>query len=399
MKENKIHLGYKSNNLKYRILTPNGYEVFDGINKISVDRHMVIKFKGYPEIKCSVHHPFILTNGEMIKSKDITYKHRFKSIKGTTKLEYKFIKNQQIDLYDIINSGSDHIFYSNGVLSHNCEFSGSDGTLINGAKLDQLTFQHPIKELDNGRVRIYEDPDPEARYVAVCDVAEGVGLDYSTIVIMDVTQMPYKQVFAYSDNFIVPNSFATVIHQCAKRYNDALVVVESNNAGGGIVLEILWNDIEYENLLVSQIEDSKNVAGYGKRSSPGVRTTKKTKKIGCSYLKDLIETDQLIITDHKTLEEVSTFIRKGDSYEAKRNKHDDLVMTLVIFAWLTSQPYFNDVTGLESSQTLRNALGGTREDYGLLLGIKIDGTEDFYEEDIQIPEQYRSVDVMTSMLH
>ena len=46
MKENKIHLGYKSNNLKYRILTPNGYEVFDGINKISVDRHMVIKFKG-----------------------------------------------------------------------------------------------------------------------------------------------------------------------------------------------------------------------------------------------------------------------------------------------------------------------------------------------------------------
>ena len=74
-------------------------------------------------------------------------------------------------------------------------------------------------------------------------------------------------------------------------------------------------------------------------------------------------------------------------------------MTLVIFAWLTSQPYFNDVTGLESSQTLRNALGGTREDYGLLLGIKIDGTEDFYEEDIQIPEQYRSVDVMTSTLH
>lgn len=125
---------------------------------------------------------------------------------------------------------------------------------------------------------------------------------------------------------------------------------------------------------MSEVKNSENVAGWGKRSQAGVRTTKRTKSVGCSYLKDLIETDQLLISDFKTVEELATFIRKANNtYEAKKGKHDDIVMTLVIFAWLTSQPYFHDVTGVEASKNLRTALRSGADDYSTVMGGIVDG--------------------------
>lgn len=372
----KEYVDYKENTKGFLVLTPDGFERFKGINKILVNKYIVIKFKGFPEIRCSMHHPFIDQFGNSIKAKDITSKKRFKCIKGLTKLEYKYIKYSNIELFDIVNSGKKHIYYTHGVLSHNCEFSGSDGTLINGQKLACLTYDKPILEQDDGRIKVYANPEPNRQYVAIADVAEGIGEDYSVVNIIDVTEMPYRQVFVYRDNYIVPNMFATVIHQCAKKYNNALAVVESNNSGGGICLEILWNEIEYENILMSEVKDSQNVAGWGKRSQAGVRTTKKTKAIGCSYLKDLIETDQLIISDFETLTELTTFVKKNNSYEAKKGKHDDIAMTLVIFAWLTSQPYFHDITGINSASTLRSALrNSASEDYSTVLGGTVTGDD------------------------
>lgn len=373
----KEYVDYKDNNSGFLILTPDGFEIFKGINKISVNKYIAIKFKGYPEIRCSLHHPFIDQFGNSIKAKDITAKQRFKSINGFTKLEYKYIKYNNIELFDIVNSGKKHLYYTHGVLSHNCEFSGSDGTLINGQKLACLTYDKPLLEQDDGRVKIYAEPEQNRQYVAIADVAEGIGADYSVVNIIDVSEMPYRQVFVYRDNYIVPNMFATVIYQCAKKYNNALAVVESNNSGGGICLEVLWNEIEYENILMSEVKDSQNVAGWGKRSQAGVRTTKKTKAIGCSYLKDLIETDQLIISDFETLTELTTFVKKNNSYEAKKSKHDDIAMTLVIFAWLTSQPYFHDITGINSASNLRSALrNSASEDYSTVLGGTVTGDDD-----------------------
>lgn len=351
--ENKKHLGYKENTLGLKVLTLNGYEIFDGINKISVDKHIVIKFKGYPLLRCSLHHPFIDKNDRLIKAKDITAKHRIKSIDGLTKLEYKFIKKEYIELYDIVNSGSDHIFFSNSILSHNCSFQGSAGTLIKGRKLEQLASMRPIRE--SKEIKVYEEPIEGHKYVAIVDTAEGVGQDYSVVNIIDVSQVPYKQVFVYRDNNTVPKLFAPIAAKCAKKYNTALLIVESNNASGGIVTHDLWYDIEYENMLMSKIEDAENVAG-GAKSVPGIRTTKRTKSTGCSFLKDLVESDQITINDKETISELSTFIRRNGTYMAERNKHDDIAMTLVIFAWFTQEPYFEEETGIIANSELQDAL-------------------------------------------
>jgi len=70
-------------------------------------------------------------------------------------------------------------------------------------------------------------------------------------------------------------------------------------------------------------------------------------------LKLLIEQDQLLISDFETIQELSRFSKKRNSYEAEPGAHDDLVMNLVLFAWLTSQGYFKEVTDINTLSKLR----------------------------------------------
>ena len=74
----------------------------------------------------------------------------------------------------------------------------------------------------------------------------------------------------------------------------------------------------------------------------GLRTTKSVKKIGCSVLKTMIESDKLVINDFEILQELFRFSARGESFEAEEG-NDDLVMTLVLFAWMISQPYIKEL--------------------------------------------------------
>ena len=60
-------------------------------------------------------------------------------------------------------------------------------------------------------------------------------------------------------------------------------------------------------------------------------------------LKTLIEESQLLILDFDTVAELTSFAVKGKSYQATEGNHDDLVMTLVLFSWMTTQRYFKDL--------------------------------------------------------
>ena len=84
-------------------------------------------------------------------------------------------------------------------------------------------------------------------------------------------------------------------------------------------------------------------SGFGTKSIRGIRTTKSTKRLGCSQLKNLIENQKLIIQDFETIAELSTFVAKGSSFEAEEGSHDDLVMCLVLFSWMTNQNFFMDI--------------------------------------------------------
>lgn len=233
-----------------------------------------------------------------------------------------------------------------------CEFMGSAGTLLSAAALKSLAFVKPFHTSENG-IKIYQQPIENHNYVLIADTSRGRGLDFSACSVIDVTALPYRQVAIYKDNTISPLVYPSILKKLGEYYNQAYVLVEINDNGQQVV-DSLFEDYDYENIL-STVELKGKLAltwGYGNKSYRGVRTTRSVKRLGCSILKNLIENEKLIIQDFDTISELSTFIGKAGSFEAEEGSHDDLVMCLVLFSWMTNQSFFSEMSNVDLKQKL-----------------------------------------------
>ena len=264
-----------------------------------------------------------------------------------------------------------------------CEFLGSVNTLISPAKIKNIVFKTPIKS--NAGLDVYEDPKKGATYVCMVDVARGVNKDYSAFIIADVSQMPYKVVAKYRSNDIKPILFPHTIDRVCKAYNHAHVLVETNDLGQQIA-EALQFELEYDNLLMTTQRGRAGQilgAGFsGRGSGFGVRMTKQIKKIGCSNIKTLIESDKIIINDFNIIEEMSTFIKKGQSWMAEEGCTDDLMMCLVVFGWLSNQPFFKEMTDTNARQQLYEEQQNLIEQDMSPFGFVDDGIPDYEKPEI-----------------
>lgn len=445
----EINFRYFYENKLLKIKTPNGYRMFDGV--------LCGKYKDMLYEICTKKHKLFCTKEHKIMINEIDYKHAnelqpndiIMTSDGLEKIKSIQVRNlnKNIEVFDFLDIKEDHVWYSDGILSHQClyidefahidrdvefytstypvissgkttqvlitstpkgmnlfyklwtdsiegrnkfltrkylwsenpvydqewyeetkantspvqfaqeyecEFLGSSSTLIAGSKLQQLSFKQPIEELSNKVLNVYENPKEGHTYVGVIDTGEGVGEDSSVMTVFDITTAPYKIVAKYRNNMIPPVMFAGVVDKIGRKYNDAYLIIE-NNSIGSIVASSLFYDYEYENMFTAASKDgdlTMSMADF----TPGVKTTKKTKSIGCSQLKSLIESDTLIIEDFDAITELSTFSQASNgTYKAERGKHDDVVMTLVIFAWATTQEYFSDLTNTNVRKHIRQS--------------------------------------------
>ena len=241
-------------------------------------------------------------------------------------------------------------------------FIGTGDTLINVETLLGLKMKDPIEITSDG-VRLYEHPKEGNTYTCLVDVAQGRGRDFSTFNIIDVSDRIFKQVAVYQNNTISPLLYPNIIYKYAKVYNDAMVVVESNDAGQ-VVCNGLYHDLEYENMFVESVI---------KADSLGIRMNRKVKRIGCSSFKDLIETNKLEIYDRETISEISTFTARGNSWEATDGNHDDLVMNLVLLGYFVGTTYFNEMTDINIKDLMFSQRMREIEDDVLPFGFIDDG--------------------------
>jgi hypothetical protein len=266
-----------------------------------------------------------------------------------------------------------------------CEFLGSTNTLISGSKLAQLVYQDPI--IKHELIHIYEPPikgDEETTkdhiYAMCVDPSEGRNLDNSTFSVFDISTVPYKQVAKYASSSISPILFPTVIYNTAKLYNDAYVLVEINNTPQ--IADTLHQDLEYENVVKIETGNKKAQAmgtGFGRGIQLGIKMSSQVKRIGCSNLKTLIESDKLIINDFDTISELTTFVSTHNTFKAEEGSTDDLVMTLVMFAWMTTQQYFKEIVNHDLRKQMQLEMMNQRDDEIPSFGIYDDGKNENYQ--------------------
>ena len=264
---------------------------------------------------------------------------------------------------------------------YECEFLGSANTLVHPNKLRMLAFKRPIKTNDLG-FKMYQEPEKGVIYSIVVDTSRGAGADYSAFIVVNVSTFPYRVVATFKNNLISPLVYPNIIHDTAKMYNNALILVETNDIGQQVA-DIIHYDLEYENLLVSANNGRSGQSlsgGFATTTHYGIRTTQQVKRIGCATLKTLIESDKLIIEDYDTIYELSRFTLKGKSYEAEEG-NDDLVMCCVLFSWLTTQPYLKELTDLDIRKKIVEQNERMLEEEMLPFGMYSSGDE---EEDAKI---------------
>jgi len=255
-----------------------------------------------------------------------------------------------------------------------CEFVGSTDTLISAAKLSKLIYLDPTRQTEH--LKVYEEPQKDKIYAIAVDTARGGGADYSAFQVMDISKSPYTQVARYLNNTVPVMLYPTIIYETARYYNNALILVETNDIGGQVA-DMLAYDLEYEGVLKTISNHNNTVeisAGFAAGSKLGIRTTKSTKRVGCMNLKNLIESDKLIINDYETIEELMRFSFNGVSYVAEEG-HDDLTMGLVLFAWLSTQNYFKEISNSDVRRDLFTENLKRIEEEMLPFGIIADGNE------------------------
>jgi hypothetical protein len=226
-----------------------------------------------------------------------------------------------------------------------CKFLGSSLTLVAADVIAQMSVDRPIHTKDG--LDVYQEPVKGRFYTIVADVAKGVGGDYSAFQVIDITESPYRIVAKYRSSTISPLLYPNILYKVGKDYNEAYILLEINISEQ--VAHILYSELEYENILfVNRSTDGQVVGGGfgGGKTQLGVNTDKKVKRIGCHNFKAMVEEKKLLITDADTISEISTFIESKGSYAADEGYHDDLVMPLVLFGWLTTNPYFKELNNI-----------------------------------------------------
>lgn len=263
-----------------------------------------------------------------------------------------------------------------------CEFIGSSNTLISPSVLRRLVYNNPLAS--NEHTRIYQEPKDGRIYVLIADTARGVENDYSAFIVYDVSELPTQVVAVYQNNTLSPMLYPDIIAGFAKKYNNAWILVESNDIGSSVV-SALHNELEIENILMASSRGRAGQilsSGFGTSGQYfGVRTTKQVKRVGCLNIKTVIENDQLLINDYKILEELTSFVQRGDSYQAEDGKHDDLVMCLVLFGWLTEQEYWKELTNSDIRKHIQNQQAHVIEEDMTPFGFVNDGRDVFSDRD------------------
>ncbi|AFD02964.1 gp17 terminase large subunit [Synechococcus phage metaG-MbCM1] len=265
-----------------------------------------------------------------------------------------------------------------------CEFLGSVDTLISPSKLRTMAYHDPIKE--NRGLALFESVQEDHDYILTVDVSRGVGHDYSAFAVFDTSELPYKMVARYKNNEIKPIVLPNVVVDVAKNFNNAYILCEVNDIGGQVA-DIIQYDLEYENLLMASMRGRAGQQlgqGFsGKKTQLGIKMSSATKQVGCCNLKALIEDDKLVIPDYDTIAELTTFIAKGQSFQAEDGCNDDLAMCLVIFSWMATQPYFKEMHDNDVRARIYEDQRDAIEQDMAPFGFVSDGMDDEYFADAQ----------------
>lgn len=222
---------------------------------------------------------------------------------------------------------------------YDCEFEGSLATLVHSDYLQHMKdiyMANPVNVLDEKKLRIFSWPIPKRvleennyEYLITVDPAMGTKQDYTVAIVWLIkSNTDIEQVAVYQSNDVPPHAFVSKILALCKMYHEPYVIVETMETAGGIIIGSLINQNDYYNVINMQKE------------GVGFRMTHEVKIKACTLLQVYCEKSILKLRDELTYGEVEMFGKRGNTYKAIGDNHDDLVMATLGMLNYVNSPYF-----------------------------------------------------------
>lgn len=332
-------------NTKYDVLTPTGFQDFDGIQQIEKSEYIYILFDNMQEIKCSTLHLFQMNDDSFIRATDLNIGSLVKSKDGHQKIINISKIQGCINLYDLVNVSNGSLYYTDDIISHNCDvdFLTSGATVLEPETLayyENEVIKEPIQKRGIGDdLWIWAFPDYTKSYMVVADVARGDASDYSAFHIIDI--MTLEQVAEYKGK-VDPTTYGRMLVAVSIEYNNALLVIENTGIGYStiqVALDLNYSNIHYsyrnDPFLDENIHLAKNLDLKNKKDMvPGFTTSHIVRPILVSKIEMYFRERTPKIYSKRTLDELRVFIYKSGRGEAEKGFNDDLVMALAIGLFL-----------------------------------------------------------------
>ena len=216
-----------------------------------------------------------------------------------------------------------------------CNFNASGETVVHGDDLKRILENVSDPKHKTGFDRnywIWQQPVEGRDYIAVADVARGDGSDYSVCQILDLGTM--HQVAEYQGK-ITPDMFAPLLGNMASEYNNALLVIENNSLGIGVLSRL--EEIGYDNLYYSvrathEYVDQATAEAIG--GVAGFTMSMKTRPLVIAKFEEFVRNKLITINSKRLANEVKTFVWHNGRPQAMRSYNDDLVIASCIGCWV-----------------------------------------------------------------
>jgi hypothetical protein len=331
-------------NSKYEILTPNGFEKFDGIliqEKQGINR---IVLENNQELRCTISHLVKTKEFGFKKSQDLTEDDFVETNDGFIKVKEVIRERISEVVYDPINVGKKHEYISNGITSHNCEFLSSDSLLVDPIKLNQIRTSEPCFVQDDFNFFVCKEELAKIPVFLVgIDPATGSGNDLSVIEVYSFPDL--KQIIEFKSNRLqIPFLYMKITW--ILKYLTSIIGPGNQrpevywsferNAIGEAISALYFND-ENQNEFAELINDDK--------SKFGMYTTGRSKVQAALALKTLVEkvSNGITVNSDHLVFELKNYITRGKGYEAKTGATDDAVSaTLIMIRILEYIAKFNE---------------------------------------------------------
>lgn len=326
----------KQNN-KYEILSPEGFVDFKGVRKLT-KKTKEIFFNNGLVLRGSLNHKIYDFLNEEILIDDISIGDSIRSQDGYLLVVDIKIHDYDSEVYDIVDAGKLHLYYTNTIISHNCDFVGSGDKVFSPDVLENITknmVRDPQAKLMGNSLWIFKEPENNHKYVMGVDVSRGDSEDYSCIEIIDFDTR--EQVLEYVAK-VPPDVIAEVAYKWGSMYNAYCVI--DITGGMGVSTARKMQEMSYApGLYVDNIETKDKWKWDPKMNEkiPGINFNSKRVQIIASFEESIRYGFK--VYSRRLLNEMNTFIYKNGRPDHQKGQHDDCIMAVSIAMYVADKSF------------------------------------------------------------